>query len=390
MRDEARPLVDELERAAKAYDGTGHDDARRRLRNAALKLALRLETPVDSHDRTLFEPHRSAAIRVATNAKWLDVLADGKPHTAVELASKTGAQRSLVVRIMRLLAAEDVVTETDLETYAANEKTSIHNDWGWRDGLIHFFEHVSPVLLKLPEYFAASGYREPDPPAQGPYPFISGGKTFWERAVGEPILQERFDNFMNAQRVGPNWIDLVSMDEVFRPGLREDPDAVLLVDIGGGVGHDLKYFKQKHGHLPGRLVVADLPATIDYARQKPHDGVELQPYDMFTTQPIKGARAYYFRTVFHDWPDSSCKQALENTVAAMKRGYSRILINERVLPDRGVDQLSCVVDLTMLTMCGKERTRADWDELLGSVGLQIVKMWIVAEPDKCLFEVDLI
>ena len=55
MRDEARPLVDELERAAKAYDGTGHDDARRRLRNAALKLALRLETPVDSHDRTLFE-----------------------------------------------------------------------------------------------------------------------------------------------------------------------------------------------------------------------------------------------------------------------------------------------------------------------------------------------
>ena len=74
----------------------------------------------------------------------------------------------------------------------------------------------------------------------------------------------------------------------------------------------------------------------------------------------------------------------------MERGYSRILINERVLPDRAVDQLSCVVDLTMLTMCGKERTRTDWDELLGSVGLQIVKVWIVAEPDKCLFEVDLI
>ena len=54
-RDEARQLVDELERAAKAYDGTGRDDARQQLRNAALKLALRLETPVDSHDRTLFE-----------------------------------------------------------------------------------------------------------------------------------------------------------------------------------------------------------------------------------------------------------------------------------------------------------------------------------------------
>ena len=43
---------------------------------------------------------------------------------------------------MRLLAAEDVVTEPDLETYAANEKTSIHTDWGWRDGLIHLYVGV--------------------------------------------------------------------------------------------------------------------------------------------------------------------------------------------------------------------------------------------------------
>ena len=36
------------------------------------------------------------------------------------------------------------MTETDLETYAANEKTSIHNDWGWRDGLIHLYVAVRP------------------------------------------------------------------------------------------------------------------------------------------------------------------------------------------------------------------------------------------------------
>lgn len=275
------------------------------------------------------------------------------------------------------------------------------------------FEHVSPVLLKLPEYFASNGFKEPENPSHGPYPFIFGGKTFWERAKEQPILQEHFDNFMTAQRVGPNWIDLCPIDEVFGSGLRVDPDAVLLVDIGGGVGHDLIYFRSKHGHLPGRLVVQDLPATIDYARQQPHEGVELHAYDMFTPQPIKGkhnhcylirscvpseaepseypgARAYYFRTVFHDWDDASCKQALQNIVAAMERGYSRILINERILPEKGASQLDCVVDLTMLTMCGKERSRAEWDELLKSVGLQIVKVWTVTGSNQRLMEVDLI
>ncbi|KAI9791596.1 MAG: hypothetical protein M1816_003682 [Peltula sp. TS41687] len=388
-KDEVHRLMKDLEQAATAYADHSDDDARRELRKVALKLASCLETPVDSHDRTLFEPHRSAAIRVASDAGWLEALTHGKPLSATELAEKTGAQRSLVVRIMRLLAAEDVVAEVDTETYAATEKTMVHINWGWRDGLIHFFEHVSPVLLKLPEYFASNGYKEPEDQSHGPYPFISDGKTFWDRAVEQPILQEHFDNFMTAQRVGPNWIDICPIDEVFGPGLRNDPDAVLLIDIGGGIGHDMKYFRSKHSRLPGRLVVQDLLATIDYARQQPHEGVELQPYDMFTAQPIKGARAYYFRTVFHDWDDASCEKALQNAAAAMERGYSRILINERVLPEKGVSSLDCVVDLTMLTMAGKERTRAEWDELLGSVGLRIVKVWTVTEPTQRLMEVDL-
>jgi hypothetical protein len=27
-------------------------------------------------------------------------------------------------------------------------------------------------------------------------------------------------------------------------------------------------------------------------------------HDFFTAQPVKGARAYYFRHVFQDWPDA--------------------------------------------------------------------------------------
>lgn len=38
---------------------------------------------------------------------------------------------------MRMLAAEDIVAEPDVETYAANEKTLYHMKKGWSDGLIH-------------------------------------------------------------------------------------------------------------------------------------------------------------------------------------------------------------------------------------------------------------
>lgn len=46
---------------------------------------------------------------------------------------------------MRLLAADDVVAEVDVETYAATEKTLIHIKWGWRDGLIHLLVIRSAV-----------------------------------------------------------------------------------------------------------------------------------------------------------------------------------------------------------------------------------------------------
>ena len=51
---------------------------------------------------------------------------------------------------------------------------------------------------------------------------------------------------------------------------------------------------------------------------------------------------------------------------------SRILIDEMVLPDTRVHWQSTSADLTMMAAVGaRERTRAQWTELLDSVGLEI-------------------
>ena len=83
---------------------------------------------------------------------------------------------------------------------------------------------------------------------------------------------------------------------------------------------------------PGKLVLQELSEVIAAATEMgvAGHGIELQVHDFFTPQPIKGARAYFMRSVLHDWPDESCRRILYHLKDAMEPGYSRILINECV------------------------------------------------------------
>lgn len=90
----------------------------------------------------------------------------------------------------------------------------------------------------------------------------------------------------------------------------------------------------------------------------------------------QGARAYYMRSICRDWSDDKLGEILSNTVSAMKPGYSRLFINEWVIPDTGSPFLPAVLDIAMMALeSGVERTESKWKELLGSVGLEIRKSW---------------
>jgi hypothetical protein len=64
----------------------------------------------------MFYPHKYAVLRAAMEMNLFGLLSKG-PATAQELADGSGAEKLLVVRIMRVLAAMNVVKETKLETY---------------------------------------------------------------------------------------------------------------------------------------------------------------------------------------------------------------------------------------------------------------------------------
>ena len=107
---------------------------------------------------------------------------------------------------------------------------------------------------------------------------------------------------------------------------------------------------------------------------------------MLTWSPI-GARVYYFRNVLHDWQDDKCQVILKNTIPAMRKGYSKIVINEMVIPDVGARWAETHWDWTMLAcLSAMERTDHQWRELLTSVDLKVVKIWTHPDATESIIE----
>lgn len=79
--------------------------------------------------------------------------------------------------------------------------------------------------------------------------------------------------------------------------------------------------------------------------------------------------------ILHDWPDDHCIKILKNTMSAMTPGYSKILISDVVLPDKGAAVWPVQSDMTMMTvLAAMERSASQWKTLLERAGLKIIKI----------------
>jgi hypothetical protein len=66
----------------------------------------------------------------------------------------------------------------------------------------------------------------------------------------------------------------------------------------------------------------------------------------------------------------------------MKPGYSKLLLHEMIIPERGASPFHAMLDLSMMAFNGgMERTEKMWKDLLSKAGLEVVKVWLPLEED---------
>lgn len=74
----------------------------------------------------------------------------------------------------------------------------------------------------------------------------------------------------------------------------------------------------------------------------------------------------------------------------MEKGYSKILVNELVVPDIGASWSITSMDWLMMSLGSvRERTERDWHELFKSVGLRITKVWTYEQGTESLIEAEI-
>jgi hypothetical protein len=145
---------------------------------------------------------------------------------------------------------------------------------------------------QFPVWWRQANFKPPSSNGDGPFQYAYPGFAgFFDYIQKNPPYDDYFNKHMGGYHQGrPSW-----MDDGFYPVQQRlvdgfdtsDINAVLLVDIGGNVGHDIDEFRRKHPDAPGRLVLQDLPIVIDQIKDL-EAMVEPMAYDFLNEQPIKG------------------------------------------------------------------------------------------------------
>src|SRR4051794_23204270 len=276
----------------------------------------------------------SQAIHVAATLGLAQQLADG-PRTVDDLASATATHPSALQRLLRALAAVDLLHEEADDTFGL---TALGEALGGPVGSWAAF-------IGRPYHWTAWG--------QLLHSVRTGESAFravhgvdvWELRAQHPEQGAVFDAAMTglARRVN----DAVAAAHDFgRYGV--------LVDIGGGHGALLAGILARHPGVRG--VLFDQPAVVAGADA---EGVEVVGGSFFESVP-EGGDAYLLKSILHDWQDEPAIDILRTCRRAARTGTALLVI------ERGFDlPATKFSDLNMLVgPGGRERAPEEYARLL--------------------------
>ena len=285
-----------------------------------------------------------------------DLLADG-PRGAAELATATGADARVLHRLLRALAAAGVVRQVPPRMFALSPVGELLRTDAPGSAHLVALMHGDEVFRSFAEIMHT--VRTGAPAFEHVY-----GKPFYAYLDEDPDAARTFNESMGDQPV-PASLATVDFSATG-----------VLVDVGGGNGALLAEVLGAHPTVRG--VLLERPDAVGAARTRLAgaglaDRVSLVAGDFFAHVP-PGGDAYVLARVLHNWNDEHATQLLRRVHGAM-HGHGRLVVLEELLPDEGEIRPAgaAIVDLLMLvTLEGFDRTEAEYRDLLGKAGFDIV------------------
>ncbi|KAK8143173.1 hypothetical protein G3M48_007616 [Beauveria asiatica] len=360
-------------------------------------LAQAVETPRETMIRHCWaETGAMAAINFGIDCGLWALMArngDGS-QTVMDLAAALSVDAILLSRVMRHLAAMGYIAETGQEEYKPTNYSKALSLPVIGNGYLAILSCTGAAPLKFHEFSRQREWINPTDTNDTSLMHAYGtnmGTFNWLQHCG---YGSHFNDHMAGRRLGR----LPWMSPAFYPvqqrlvdGAITDPEAPFLVDIGGNVGHDLAEFRTMFPNVPGRLILQDLPIVISQITDL-DPSIERMGYDVHDEQPVKGARAYYVHSLLNNFANATCERILGRIREAMRPGYSKLIINEFVMPTSDAFWETSALDMVMLTLfSGQERTMVAWRHLLEErAGLSIVKVWSGGKGVQDIIECELL
>ncbi|KAF7191609.1 O-methyltransferase gsfC [Pseudocercospora fuligena] len=384
-RNKLHALTNELVELSKTYEPTppGTLGVECPLIKKARALIAQAQTPADYVVSTTSASMDLIAIRALMDFNTFHYIPTTGATGVQNLAQKCHASPALLTRLLRVLVSSGFIIQN-----GRGEYSHTHLSLGFKSNeeiasrlLDLFYETGFNKLVRLPEYLATHnkpGSIVQEPSATGDstrnniftwHHDLEGQATSFEIMERSPERMKKFQKGMSVSKDINPYTGFYDFSKL----ASADPDQPVFVDIGGGHGDAIKAILQAYPEiLPSQCVLQDTASVIEYSKSAAGlpAGVRYQAHDFFDRQPVKGAKAYYFRAIAHDLSDDSLQKVLGQVKTAMNED-SRILIADEILPEVGAQGLDAFKDLMMMVIGGKEKTETNFREVIERVGLKV-------------------
>ncbi|XDG06141.1 hypothetical protein ABKA04_005756 [Annulohypoxylon sp. FPYF3050] len=390
-------VLNKLE-AFTAADFEGHNIERLKMLASARKLVSRLQSNGEkayeiAYQQSLVDSALRICLDIGLWHEWTAIGGGEKHVTELVELTTTPCEPNLLRRLLRLLGAANIIEETGEDRYKPTEfSLSIGDDSTcMAQAIISKTDHWDLSHMNLPAFLAKTSYREPKDAKNTSYIDANPERLpIFDRFLTNEGYRDSLRGFLfeySKYRVPwPEFYDTHSLIE----GADLSSGSPLIVDVGGLHGADLLKVLDKHPDLPaGSLVLQDLAGAITGLNLNT-DKIRLMEYNFFTPEPLHGSRAYFLHMVLHDWPDDLVIQILRNLRPALKKGYSKILICEIVMPRTGASMYQASLDIALMAnLSAYERTEAEWKHVINEAGLEMVSVTMDPRGFEGVIEVEL-